>query len=58
MKTFNLRCNDCGSDKTDICSCVAKENRTVEITYICTSCGSSEEVMHYLYYDFPIDLNY
>jgi len=54
MKTFNLRCNKCGSDDTDIFSCAAKENKIVEIVYICKSCGNCEEVIHYLYYDFPM----
>lgn len=54
MKEFNLRCNKCESDDTDIFSCAAKENRTVEIVYICKSCSNCEEVTHYLYYDFPM----
>lgn len=50
MKYFKLICPMC-NEEGEIMSCVHREERLVEITYVCPACGHSDREIHYLYRD-------
>lgn len=50
MKYFKLVCPMC-NDEGEIMSCVQKDDKSVEIVFVCPACGHSDSETHYLYRD-------